>query len=97
MTAYVIAKIEVTDPAAYESYKVLSTRAVLESGGRFLVRGGNAQVLEGDWEAPRLVVIEFASVELAKSFYDGEAYRAARLARAKAAKMQLAVVEGAAP
>lgn len=92
--AYVIADIEVTDAKAYEQYKLLSTRAINESGGRVLVRGGPVHPLEGDWTPSRLVLIEFASVEAAKRFYDSETYRQARTARANAARMRLLVAEG---
>lgn len=92
--AYVVAQIEVTDPAAYENYKVLSTRAIVENGGRVLVRGGACETVEGDWTPQRLVVIEFDSAEQARRFYDSETYRAARQARANAANMRLVIAEG---
>lgn len=94
--AYIIAQVDVTDPAAYEEYKVLSTRAITESGGRVLVRGGAAKVIEGDWQPSRLVVIQFDSVEQARRWYDSETYRAARLARTNASNTRLVIVEGVA-
>jgi len=92
---YLVVESKVTDPVAYETYKKLAGQAIAQYGGRYLVRGGKAEVLEGPWTAPaRLVIVEFDSVELAKRFYDSPAYRAARAARAGAADMNMLVVEG---
>lgn len=95
MTAYVITDIEVSDPAKYAGYTALTPRAIAEAGGQFIVRGGNPQVLEGDWKPTRTVVVRFATVEAAKSFYDSALYREARAKRAGAtAKFNMIVVEG---
>ncbi len=92
---YVIAEAKVTDAEAYEGYKMLAQAAIAQYGGRYVVRGGAIEQLEGKWTgAPRLVIVEFDSVELAKQFYDSPEYRAAREARAGAASMNMLVVEG---
>ncbi len=92
---YLVVESKVSDPVAYENYKTLAQAAIAHYGGRYLVRGGKAEVLEGPWTAPkRLVIVEFDSVELAKQFYDSPEYRAAREARAGAADMNMIVVEG---
>ena len=92
---YVVIESKVSDPVAYEAYKQLGQVAVATYGGRYLVRGGTAEVLEGAWTAPqRLVIIEFDSVGQAKKFYDSPEYRAARTARKDAAAMNILVVEG---
>ena len=92
---YLVVESKVTDPAAYDNYKSLAAAAIAQYGGRYLVRGGQAEILEGPWSAPqRLVIVEFDSVELAKQFYDSPEYRAAREARAGAADMNMLVVEG---
>jgi uncharacterized protein (DUF1330 family) len=92
---YLVVESKVTDPVAYESYKQLAQAAIAHYGGRYLVRGGAIEMLEGKWTgAPRLVIVEFDSVELAKQFYDSPEYRAAREARAGAADMNMLVVEG---
>jgi uncharacterized protein (DUF1330 family) len=95
MTAYVIAEMEVTDPAAYKRYMALTPAAIAHHGGRFLVRGGAAEALEG---APpkRIVVLAFDSAEAARRFYDSTEYRAARKEREGAANARLFIVEGAA-
>ena len=66
MAAYVIVEIEVSDPVGYEEYRKLAGAAVAVQGGKFLVRGGKIEALEGDWRPERLVVLEFPSVERAK-------------------------------
>jgi uncharacterized protein (DUF1330 family) len=58
MPAYVIAETDVTDPEQYERYKAASSAAIAAGGGRFLVRGGELIVLEGDWRPSRLVMLE---------------------------------------
>jgi uncharacterized protein (DUF1330 family) len=92
--AYVIAQARVTDPQQYEGYKALAGAAVAQYGGRYIVRGGATQLLEGDWAPPRLVILEFDSVEQARRFYDSPEYRAARRQRQGAAQMNMLVVEG---
>lgn len=95
MAAYLLAEASVTDPVAYETYKQLAQTAIAQYAGRYLVRGGASEVLEGGWsKPPRLVVVEFESVEQAKKFYDSPEYRAARAARKEAADMNMLVVQG---
>ena len=94
MPAYILAEIEVTDPARYEEYKVLAPPAIARYGGRYLVRGGETAVLEGDWQPGRVVVLEFPTLEAARRFYDSPEYRAARDKRKNAAKMNMIAVAG---
>lgn len=96
MTAkgYLIAEAQVSDPVAYERYKELAQAAIAEYGGRYVVRGGACEVLEGGWSPRRMVIVEFESVEQAKKFYHSAAYRAAREARSEAAEMNMMVVSG---
>ncbi len=92
---YLIAEAKVGDAAAYETYKVLAQAAIAEYGGRYLVRGGAAEILEGKWvNVPRLVIVEFESVDQARRFYHSAAYQAAREARLNAAEMNMLVVAG---
>ena len=81
MPAYVIAETDVTDPEQYEKYKAASPGAIEACGGRFLVRGGELAVLEGDWQPSRLVVLEFEDLAAAKSWYQSEARRRRSCAR----------------
>ena len=92
--AYVIAQATVSNPEQYEGYKALAGAAVAKYGGKYIVRGGATHLLEGDWAPPRLVILEFESVEQAKRFYDSPEYRAARQQRQGAAQMNMLVVEG---
>ncbi len=70
MPAVVIARVEVTDPEKYENYKPLAKKAIEAFGGRYLVRGAEPNVLEGGEAGARYVVVEFDTVETAKTFYD---------------------------
>ena len=81
MAAYVIVNVDVTDPARYDAYRPLAAASIEAAGGRYLARGGAAEVLEGSTPAHRLVVLEFPDAATARSWYDGEAYRAARAPR----------------
>ncbi len=94
MAAYVITRVEISNAAQYEKYKALSPAAVAESGGKFIVRGGESVTLEGPEETQRIVVLEFPDMETARSFYDSEQYRRAREVRAGAAELQMVVVSG---
>lgn len=94
MPAYLIAEIEVTDPAAYEDYKKLTPAAIARYGGRFLVRGGKVDSREGNWSPERLIVVEFASMEQAQAFYDSPEYAPALAIRKRAANSRLILVEG---
>jgi uncharacterized protein (DUF1330 family) len=93
--AYVIVDMDVTDPDRYATdYVPLSGPSVEAAGGRYLARGGETAVLEGDAQPHRTVIIEFESFEAAKAWYDSPAYREARAARAGAAVGSFIAVEG---
>ena len=94
MSAYLIAEVDVTDAAAYEEYKKLTPGAIAAYGGRFIVRGGKVDSKEGGWNPARLIVIEFASMEHARKFYDSPEYAPALAIRLKAAKTRLILAEG---
>jgi uncharacterized protein (DUF1330 family) len=94
MPAYVIIETDVHDPEQYERYKSASPGAVAAGGGRFLARGGDLAVLEGDWRPKRLVVLEFENLEAAKRWFDSPEYREARALREGAATFRMVAVEG---
>jgi uncharacterized protein (DUF1330 family) len=94
MPAYLIVETDITDPEQYEQYKAASPGAIAAHGGRFVVRGGETAVLEGDWNPKRLVVVEFDDLEAAKRFYDSPEYQAAMKLREGAAKLNMVAVEG---
>jgi uncharacterized protein (DUF1330 family) len=95
MPAYVIVETDVTDPEQYERYKAAAADTVAAAGGRYLARGGELAVLEGDWRPSRLVVLEFEDLAAAKRWYDSERYREARRLRQGAARLRLVAVQGA--
>jgi uncharacterized protein (DUF1330 family) len=95
MPAYVIANVKVSNPDQYKQYTALTPQAITAAGGEFVVRGGKTEVLEGDIEPHRVVVLKFASMDAAKAFYDSALYREARAARAGATSVfNMYVVEG---
>ena len=94
MTAYIIFDIDVHDPQGYEDYKKLSPAAVAAYGGKFVVRGGKSETLEGDWSPKRLVMLQFENAETAKAWLNSEEYREARALRHKYATSQAVVVDG---
>jgi uncharacterized protein (DUF1330 family) len=95
MPAYVIADITVNDPDAYARYRELSTASVARHGGRFLVRGGAHEILEGDWRPSRLVVIEFDDMDAARAWWTSDDYREAAEVRRSASVGSVVLVEGA--
>ena len=94
MAAYIIADVNVKDPAAYEEYRKVVPALVEKYGGKYLVRGGKHEVLEGHWTPARLVVLDFPSMEHARRFYGSEEYRGIQPVRAKNAVSNLVLVEG---
>jgi uncharacterized protein (DUF1330 family) len=94
MPAYVIVETDITDPARYEQYMAASPTAIAAGGGRFLVRGGELVVLEGDWQPPRLVVLEFEDLAAAKRWYESEVYQEAKKLRDGAAHLRMVAVQG---
>lgn len=96
MAGYVVAEVEVTDPATYEEYRKLVPATVAKYGGKFLVRGGAIESKEGGWEPKRLVVLEFASLEQARKWYHSPEYAPALALRGRAARSKVLLVEGAA-
>jgi uncharacterized protein (DUF1330 family) len=95
LAAYVIAQIDVTDPAGYEEYRKLAGATVAAYGGRFLVRGGRTETLEGSWQPKRVVVLEFSNVEQARAWWSSPEYSPARAIRRRTAATEMIVVDGA--
>lgn len=95
MPAYIIADVKVTNPAGYEPYRPLAAASIARFGGRFLVRGGKAELLEGAGEPERSVVIEFPDVDTARRWYHSEEYQQALKIRQANSTGRLILVEGA--
>ena len=94
MSAYVVVEVEVQDAARYEDYKRMVPASLAAYGGRFLVRGGKVETLEGDWSPTRFVIAEFPSLEKAKAWWASPEYKDAKALRQATAKTQMIVVEG---
>ncbi len=94
MAAYLIVEIEITDPVGYEEYKKLAGATVEKYGGKYVVRGGKTEVMEGDWKPKRIVVLQFESMQRAKEWLNSEEYREPRKMRHQAAKTRMIVVDG---
>ena len=94
MSAYIIVEIEVTDPVGYEKYKSLAGDTVEKYGGKYIVRGGKTEVLEGDWQPKRIVVLEFPTIDRAKQWLNSEEYREPRKMRHATAKTNMVLIEG---
>ena len=94
MTAYIISNVEIFDTEAYGEYGKLAPDAIKKYGGEFLTRGGAAEILEGNWQPHRIVVVKFDSVEKAKAMYNSPDYQAAKTKRTGAADFNMIVVEG---
>jgi uncharacterized protein (DUF1330 family) len=94
MSAYVIVEIDIVDPAGYEEYKQLAGATVERYGGKYIVRGGAVETLEGDWNPKRIVVLQFDSMQRAKEWLNCEEYREPRKMRHRTARTRMVVVEG---
>lgn len=94
MAAYLIADVEITDPAAFEEYRQRVPATIAAYGGRYLVRGGATAVLEGDWSPRRLIVVEFESLARAHAWYASPEYRPLIALRERSAKTRLVIAEG---
>lgn len=92
MAGYLIANIEVTDPAKFEEYRQKVVPVIEKFGGRYLVRGGDIRRLEGSLD--RLVVLEFPSLDAAQRFYDSPEYQPMLKLRLASARSDLVLAEG---
>ena len=94
MPAFVIVEIDIVDPVGYEEYKKLADATVKKYSGKYIVRGGKAETLEGDWDPKRIVVLEFESTDRAKEWLNCEEYRETRKMRHRTARTNMILVEG---
>ena len=94
MAAYIIFEVDVKDPERYARNRDLIRPTLEPYGGRFLVRGGNVDTLEGSWKPSRLVVVEFPNVEKAKQWWKSEEYRPAKQLRQETTHTEMILAEG---
>ncbi|MCD8504483.1 MAG: DUF1330 domain-containing protein [Burkholderiaceae bacterium] len=95
MSAYVIAMVNVTDNDKYKKYMVKASEACAKYGGKYLVRGGETETMEGGFPWSRVVVLEFESRDRAREFYNSVEYQAGKKERAGAADFNMLIVDGA--
>ncbi|HEY9049305.1 MAG TPA: DUF1330 domain-containing protein [Ohtaekwangia sp.] len=94
MKAYIIVDVNITDPALYEDYKKLTPGSLIPFEGKFIVRGGATETLEGDWKPGRIVMLEFPSVEKAKAWWSSDTYAPAKALRQSASVTRMILAEG---
>jgi uncharacterized protein (DUF1330 family) len=94
MPAYVISDLTTRDPEAFESYRTGAADSIRRHGGRYLVRGGEIEVVEGTWHPRMIVIVEFPSLEQAQAWYRSAEYGAALAVRDAALSRNLVFVDG---
>ncbi len=95
MTAYVISEVTILDAALADAYRALAQDSMARYGGRYVVRGGAVEAVEGEWPAEqRIVVVAFPSMERAREWYGSPEYAAALELRQRALSRRLLFVEG---
>ncbi|MFZ0043539.1 MAG: DUF1330 domain-containing protein [Solirubrobacteraceae bacterium] len=101
MSAYLISQVEVLDPDAWEQYRSRAAPAIAKFGGRYLVRGAQAEVIEADWPAEEpppqaVIIVEFPDMEALKGWYASPEYAEALAFRPAAVRRRMIFVEGVA-
>jgi len=94
MSAYIVVEVKVHDSTLYEEYKSQVAPTLESYGGRFLVRGGRTELLEGDWSPSRFVILEFPSADQARAWWSSDAYAGPKALRQRAAVTQMILAEG---
>ena len=96
MPAYIIVDVNVTNPERYEDYKKLTPGSLVPFEGKFIVRGGAAETLEGDWNPGRIVVLQFPSMEKAKAWWSSEGYAPAKALHQATSITRMIMIDGVA-
>lgn len=94
MPAYIIVEVDVHNAEEYEEYKKLTPVSLQPYNGKFIVRGGDMETLEGDWQPKRIVVLEFSTKEVAKDWWASQEYAPAKALRQRTATTRMILVEG---
>ncbi|MCK1511338.1 DUF1330 domain-containing protein [Bradyrhizobium sp. 190] len=97
MPAYVISEVEMRDAAGFEVYRAIAAKTIAQYGGRYLVRGGAASVIEGSPPPKAVIVVEFPTMERLREWYASQEYAEALKVRQTALDRRLIFVEGVAP
>ena len=94
MAVYVVADIEVLDSAGFEEYRRQVPATIAAHGGRYLARGGDTQVLEGDWSPRRCVILEFGDMDRFRAWWSSPEYVPLRALRERTTKSNVIVTQG---
>ena len=94
MPAYIIVDVKINDPVEYEAYKKLTPASIVPFGGKFIIRVGKTETLEGDWSFGRIVVLDFPNTEQAKAWWNSSEYAPAKKIRQNSATTKMILVEG---
>ena len=94
MSAYLVVQVDIKDPERYEQYRKMVPSTLEQYGGKFLVRGGKVENLEGSWQPSRFVIIEFDSSERAKAWWSSEEYGPAKELRQQTTHTEMILVDG---
>jgi uncharacterized protein (DUF1330 family) len=94
MSAYIIVEIDIHDAVTYARYRELAPPSIAAHGGRYLARGGETRVLEGDWTPQRLVILEFPDRERAAAWWASPEYAEAKALRQSCASADMVLIDG---
>lgn len=94
MSAYIISDVTIREREAFEAYRTRAAASIAAHGGRYLVRGGDVETMEGNWQPGPLIVVEFPDIEAARRWYRSDEYAAALEVRDAALSRNLILVEG---
>jgi uncharacterized protein (DUF1330 family) len=94
MPAYVAVEIDIKDTKTYERYKEMAPPSIRQYGGRYIVRGGRTEILEGSWQPRRLVILEFKDLDTARKWWSSPEYAPAKALRQSCADTDMVLVEG---
>ncbi len=94
MAAYLVAELEITDPAIFEEYRKRVPASIAAHGGRYLARGGTLESLEGGWNPKRMVILEFPSLAQAKTWYNSPEYQELLKMRQRSSNSKVVMIEG---
>jgi uncharacterized protein (DUF1330 family) len=97
VSAYVIVNVDTKHPQEYERYKEMAQKTVAQHGGRYLVRGGRMEVLEGAWRPTRIVILEFPTYEAALDWWNSAEYAPAKELRRRLSASDLLIIDGYEP
>ena len=94
MAYYLVADMSITDPELFAEFAEAVPATVQQYGGRYLIRGGELEVAQGDWTPDRVVVIEFESMDQAKAWYDSPEYEGPKQTLARSCNSNFIFIEG---